>query len=514
MDGTEARAMKKAKPRKSKGSHTKKRPARANAPTSKQEQTGPVPRQRNTPNAKTSETSKTAASGTTMSRSAPADGSYRAKIRMYRQGLGDCFLISLKRSGNAPDYKILIDCGVVLGTPDPATIMTKVVDDIVAATGGKVDLLLATHEHWDHLSGFIQAAASFARLTVNEVWLAWTEDPADTLAAQLRNERKQAIAALQIAANTLRMTGNRAFGADGTANADVVSDMLGFFGAAGSGTTSDALDKVKGMATVRYCRPKDQPVDLGDPNAKIYVLGPPQDAKLIRRTLPAKNSPEAYGLALDGSGVLPMDVNEALVSEDDDPPFGAIYSIPNVIARGMDFFRGYYWGPSEDAPSWRSIDSEWLDSTSDLALALDSATNNTSLVIAIELTGGDVLLFVADAQVGNWESWQDLTWQVDGNKVTGPELLARTIFYKVGHHGSHNATLRQNGLESMQNLRIAAIPVDHAMAVKKRWGNMPLPQLVDALIAKTGSKVLRIDEHLTAAIQGVVETDLYFDISV
>lgn len=52
------------------------------------------------------------------------------------------------------------------------------------------------------------------------------------------------------------------------------------------------------------------------------------------------------------------------------------------------------------------------------------------------------------------------------------------------------------------------------MAVKKRWGNMPLPQLVDALIAKTGSKVLRIDEHLTAAVQGVVETDLYFDISV
>ena len=30
--------------------------------------------------------------------------------------------------------------------------------------------------------------------------------------------------------------------------ADVISDMLGFFGAAGSGTTKDALDKVKGMA--------------------------------------------------------------------------------------------------------------------------------------------------------------------------------------------------------------------------------------------------------------------------
>ena len=89
---------------------------------------------------------------------------YRAKVRMYRQGLGDCFLISLKRSrATRLTYKILIDCGVILGTPDPATIMTKVVDDIVATTGGKVDLLLATHEHWDHFSGFIQAATSFRR---------------------------------------------------------------------------------------------------------------------------------------------------------------------------------------------------------------------------------------------------------------------------------------------------------------------------------------------------------------
>jgi uncharacterized protein YfiM (DUF2279 family) len=40
--------------------------------------------------------------------------------------------------------------------------------------------------------------------------------------------------------------------------------------------------------------------------------------------------------------------------------------------------------------------------------------DNTSLVLAIELADGDVLLFAADAQVGNWLSWQDLTWSVDG----------------------------------------------------------------------------------------------------
>ena len=78
------------------------------------------------------------------------------------------------------------------------------------------------------------------------------------------DERKQALAALQIAANTLRMSGARAVAA--AADGDVISDMLGFFGAAGSGTTKDALDKIKGMASVRYCRPNDAPIALGDPN--------------------------------------------------------------------------------------------------------------------------------------------------------------------------------------------------------------------------------------------------------
>src|SRR5262249_6183019 len=189
-------------------------------------------------------------------------------------------------------------------------------------------------------------------------------------------------------------------------------------------------------------------------------------------------------------------------------------SIPFDIARGMNFFTNYYWGKGEDSPLWRTIDGDWLDSAPELALALDSATNNTSLVLAIELAGGDGLLFVADAQVGNWESWHDVSWKVGGRTVTGPDLLARAIFYKVGHHGSHNATLKENGLELMKNLRIAAVPVDHAMALKKRWGNMPLPALLDALTAHTGGKVLRNDQDLEKPIDCVTMTPLYFDIAL
>ena len=108
-----------------------------------------------------------------------------------------------------------------------------------------------------------------------------------------------------------------------------------------------------------------------------------------------------------------------------------MFAIPLTVARSVPFFQQHYWGPSTDAPDWRRIDADWLDGAAELALALDSATNNTSLVLAIELAGGDVLLFVADAQVGNWESWQALSWNVDGHSVTGPDLLKRTVFYKV-----------------------------------------------------------------------------------
>ena len=163
-------------------------------------------------------------------------------------------------------------------------------------------------------------------------------------------------------------------------------------------------------------------------------------------------------------------------------------------------------------PAWRRIDAAWLDGASELALALDSATNNTSLVLAIELAGADVLLFAADAQVGNWLSWQNLKWSFDNRTVTGPDLLARTIFYKVGHHGSHNATLRDKGLELMTQLSIAAIPVYHDMAVKKHWGNMPLPALVDRLksVAKIG--VFRSDETPAQLPANVIADPLYFDI--
>jgi len=67
----------------------------------------------------------------------------------------------------------------------------------------------------------------------------------------------------------------------------------------------------------------------------------------------------------------------------------------------------------------------------ELVLIMDSVMNNTSVILLFEV-GGKKLLFPGDAQIENWE----YTLQ-DKKKL---ELLKEVDVYKVGHHGSRNAT--------------------------------------------------------------------------
>lgn len=94
-----------------------------------------------------------------------------------------------------------------------------------------------------------------------------------------------------------------------------------------------------------------------------------------------------------------------------------------------------------------------------------------SLALAIELGG----LWAGVALPRGLRSWQPaLMERVEvedqghfgevGRVVTTDDLLHRTVFYKVGHHGSHNATLK-DALEKMakENELVAFIPVDRGM---------------------------------------------------
>ncbi len=423
---------------------------------------------------------------------------------MYRQGLGDCFLITLPRTTGSP-YYIMIDCGVILGTHDAAVKMNDVIADIVATTGGQVDLLAVTHEHWDHVSGFVQAKEAFSKLKIKHVWVAWTENPDDAIANQLRGEHQALRLALTSAYARMGL---------GSTGDSTACTLLEFFGAAGQNSTRHALDFAKGLGTTppRFCLPSDAPVELEGTDARIYILGPPHDVRQIKRSNPSQAHPETYGI--DSMPTVMPVVGEV----DPNAPFDPIVQIPLEAARQMPHFQTRYWGEDADSPEkdqfWRRIDDDWLAVSYGLALQLDNATNNTSLVLAIQLKNGNVLLFAADAQVGNWLSWQDLKWTVDGATITGPDLLARTILYKTGHHGSHNATLREKGLEQMKNLQIALIPVDQEMASKKGWDQMPFNKLQTRLNEITKNRVLRIDQEVPPALADrVVATDLYFEVT-
>jgi hypothetical protein len=63
--------------------------------------------------------------------------------------------------------------------------------------------------------------------------------------------------------------------------------------------------------------------------------------------------------------------------------------------------------------------------------SLDSAMNNTSVILLFE-AGGKKFLFSGDAQIENWNYAL--------SKPEVQKLLADVDFYKVGHHGSLNAT--------------------------------------------------------------------------
>ncbi|HET6546924.1 MAG TPA: hypothetical protein VFG79_00615 [Solirubrobacter sp.] len=412
------------------------------------------------------------------------------RVRMYRQGLGDCFLLTFSRADGS-SWQVLIDCGALKGTPDVTARMEAVAADIRDATGGHIDVLVATHEHWDHLSGFLQASDVFETLTIGEVWVAWTEDPDDDLANELRGRRQQARRALRQALQGLA----------GTAEAEQIEALLDFegdIGADGHATTRDALDWVKGRGSLRFLRPGERaPAAVAGVNA--YVLGPPHDRTQIKRSDPTASGREVYelgGTAGDDRGFYAA---VGALETDDERPFDRFFCVPEAEAGA---FAGEYLGEA-----WRRIDRDWLGVATRLALQLNSDTNNTSLVLAFELgDGGPVLLFPGDAQVGNWLSWGALTWpRTDGSVVRSDDLLARTVLYKVGHHGSHNATLRERGLELMTSPDLVAmIPVDRETARKKGWA-MPFPPLFDRLTEKTRGRILDAEQGRLGAGWGALE---------
>jgi hypothetical protein len=410
---------------------------------------------------------------------------------MYRQGLGDCFLLTLKSDADRP-FRMLIDCGLLLGTPDAEITMNRIARDIALECESYLDVVVATHPHWEHVSGFLQAQRVFDDIKMGEVWLPWTEDPADALAENLRSRQQRTLQGLRVAASRITRV-------DADAGARL-RRILNAFGAASHADAHDAIAYLIGHRSkprIRYLRPGDLPLPLTH-TARAFVLGPP--------TLEGAQALQPGGASKSGMGLAPTDPVATLLAAlgglsdaesrlpEQVQAFSPRYRLPTEGALGHKFFREHYL---QEADSWRRIDSEWLGTAEQFTLALDNDANNASLAMAIELEPvGRVLLFPADSQESQWQSWLKLRWDIEVParcSVLGIDLLKRTVLYKVGHHGSSSAT-PESGLQMMTSSDLVALlPTCQAAAQRLGWPQIPFPALLGRLISKTRGRILQSD---------------------
>jgi beta-lactamase superfamily II metal-dependent hydrolase len=487
-----------------------------------------------------------------------------AAVRMYRTGHGDCFLIAFEgESPEKPAY-VLIDCGYKPGSPQKLAQPTKVEEigaHIIATTGGFVNVGIVTHEHQDHVNGL--TSGNFSGLKVGKVWFAWTENPTDDIANQLRKKFKdRLLGMIDTRANLLGLGKN-----DAVENLDwylefelgeTPDNFNGLQHLAAAGKNPAGSANKLAMKFLRDCSEEDpdylyphQKVLAvpGAKSARVFTLGPPHDIDKIDDLDPVGDETFGDDHALGANASGGAGLSRA-------SPFSRRHSIPLdqafADAKFGTFFSGYYGdeniavNETDDGKEiplnavWRRMTADDAADAGALALAMNNATNNASLVLAFELSkGGKVLLFVGDAQAGNWRSWSEDKFDDEGTEVTAEDLLGRTVLYKVGHHGSHNATMKGKTGSHEASLAVMALGKHAAEFVamitaveawahqkpKPDW-NHPLPAIKQALVKKTGGRVLQTDSSLPnkpvgdgagswqAFVDRVSETPLYFELMI
>lgn len=463
----------------------------------------------------------------------PAGG---VAIRMYRLGLGDCFLLAMAGNKGAPVY-MLIDCGVHPAQQGGRQNMALVFEDLVRATGGHLHLVVVTHEHADHVSGFMQQAKRFSNgdLTIDRLWLAWTESDQDADAVRMRRAKVAAHQAIEAALQKLEpragavpaMTSLRQRLAAATALFDVepyegdkepsrcetVALLAGARGSRERNASNSVLALLKRQAAqVEFLDADDRPIPVpGTAAVRAYVLGPPREDVLLNGSdLAVGDRHETYLNSAIGLHSFSAAILQGLGETPDSDGYGEIaYPFDRRYRRSYEwasqqpFFQTNYAFNGSTHQPWRQIECDWLRAAEEIAVHLDRHINNSSLVLALELGEpghGPVLLFVGDAQVGNWLSWRNLRWRINGLSLGVPDLLRRTLVYKTGHHASHHATLRRDdqgqeyGLELMPDGLIALMPVDQEAATQLPGWNMPCSKLYQVLKRKTRGNILRSDD--------------------
>lgn len=368
------------------------------------------------------------------------------RVRMYRVGFGDFFLLTVP-AAEGPQH-ILIDCGVTNGKTGKGDIHTikSAVAHMAKETKGHLALIIVTHRHMDHIIGFSRCEDVFKEFKVDAIWMPhWeTEYVAD-------------VVKFQADLTAVALDVQQQLAAAGSDDPDVEA-VLGILENAtgvspkegpGGGTNAKSLSllKTKLGVTPDYLSRGDTPTlpsALVAAGLEATILGPPPaDALEFMRLTDLKKGVGQYLDAArhssgDKQGFAPF--GPAWKAEPTDYPLSA--------------FRE--WAPRNPPapPDWTRRYSERIEQViaeaqpaalMTAAKQLDDFLNNQSLVVLFTWNGKK-LLFAGDAQAGNWEYW---LYDLDTPSKTtlgatptpeGASILGTLDFYKVGHHGSTNAT--------------------------------------------------------------------------
>ena len=396
------------------------------------------------------------------------------RIRMYNVGFGDAFLVLIPANGK--ERRVLFDCGSVEAAKNVpmASIVDRIIDDVTDDDGvPRIDVVVATHRHKDHVSGF--GNAKWNSVEVKEVWMPWTEDPTDAEGRKIRDIQSSLALALNTSLAKPAVGLSAAELSARSRSQEIVANALMLTNEKEMKTLHSGFS---GDPERRFLPTKtDSRLLKTDalPGVKIHVLGPTRERDIIRDMDPPK-----------GESFLRM---RAAIDVDTNLP-------PAPFAD--DFRQPGYAGAGTFLPTDRD-GIKRAGSMTDLAIAvaLDKAVNGTSLMLILEVAG-TFLLFPGDAQWGTWNNaMQDPEWK---------QMLKNVAFYKVGHHGSHNATPK-DFVDEMMADGICAMA---STLTRPVWPDIPRIPLLDRLTNKKVN-VARSDQpnkigNTFVLDEGVIET--------
>lgn len=337
-------------------------------------------------------------------------------IKTYNVGFGDCFLMSIRYDDSSAKH-ILIDCGSMKSPPNTRGWMKKVVESIRDECGGKLDVLVATHRHKDHISAFGNDSTGqiLENLNPEVVIQPWTEDPdipEDSKAPIGTNRRHRRRLALmeQFAEHRFEASNLGAVQHLKKAGPETVK-KLAFMGEDNISNRSavERLIRMGRAGRAIFAHAKME-LDLEKvlPGVEVDALGPPT----------IEQSPDVKDMR-----------------SRDDVEFWHINAASSAVEKGkpIDPFPGTAGSRGRRDMFWIRHRLKRLELTRlfQIVRILDDTMNNTSLILLFR-AGSKSFLFPGDAQIENW------SFALNDPSVM--EKLKDVDVYKVGHHGSLNAT--------------------------------------------------------------------------